>query len=108
MGLQAMLFHTELPSSFLKPGCCWQGWGKGAAALCCSVNAQVLQPKAAKIHPSPLKFRESFMLAAHMINQTTYLLPGTLIPNGNSQDSSIQKDWGKKVKSILLQANSEH
>lgn len=108
MGLQAVLFHTELPSSFLKLGCCWQGWGKGAAALCCSVNAQLLQPKAAKIHPSPLKFRESFMLAAHMINQTTYLLPGTLIPNGNSQDSSIQKDRGKKVKSILLQANSEH
>lgn len=33
------------------------------------------------------------MLAAHMLNQTAYLLPETLTPNGNSQDSSIQKDW---------------
>lgn len=43
--------------------------------LCCSVNAQLLQPKAAKIHPSPLKFRDSFMLAAHMINQTNLCAP---------------------------------
>lgn len=42
------------------------------------------------------------MLAAHTLNQTTYLLPETLIPNENSQDSSIQKDWGKKVKRILV------
>lgn len=76
--------------------CCWQGWGRGAAALCCSVNAQLLQSKAAKHHPPPLRFRDSFMLAAHTLNQTTYLLPETLIPNGNSQDSSIQKDWEKK------------
>lgn len=31
-----------------------------------------------------------------MLNQTAYLLPETLIPNGNSQDSSIQKDREKK------------
>lgn len=36
------------------------------------------------------------MLAADTLNQTTYLLPESLIPTGNSQDSSIQKDWGKK------------
>lgn len=56
MEAQAVLFHTELPSSFLEPGTAARGAGAGAAAaLCCSVNVQLLQPKAAQTPPSPFE-----------------------------------------------------
>lgn len=54
MELQVVLFQTELPSSFQEPGtAAGRAGAGGAAALYCSVNAQLLQPKAAETSPLP-------------------------------------------------------
>lgn len=56
MEVQAVLFPIELPSSFLEPGnAAGRAGAGGAAALCCSVNTQLLQPNVAKTPPLPLE-----------------------------------------------------
>lgn len=85
------------PAAFLSQALLLTGLGQGSSCfvLLCKCTAAATYGSQ-NTTPPPLTFRDSFMLAAHRPNQTTYLLPETLIPNGNSQDSSIQKEWGKK------------
>lgn len=76
--VQAALFHRELPSSFHQPGTAAGRAGAGEQLLCvlcnCTAAANLRQPK---LQPCPLMVRDCFMLAAHTLSQTTYLLPET-------------------------------
>lgn len=71
--MEGRMFQVQLPKGPREP---WPvllaGLGQGAERAC---GAQV---RWSKLYPLPLKFRDYFMLAVDMLNQTAYLFPETL------------------------------